>query len=132
MISDKQGFIKSEAFFQLLQLQSAITVGPEDTATLKRKCRVTQAGGADCIMYKEALALLQPNFALEHPLDSQWVIRNGERTVFATDQISTKTRSTVLSTFSGTKQDLQVRFKKDFAPSKPEEGAEQNKPTPVR
>jgi len=44
--------------------------------------------------------------------------------VFATDQISTKTRSTVLSTFSGTKQDLQVRFKKDFAPSKPEEGAE--------
>ncbi len=68
MFADKQGFIKSEAFFQLIQLQSAITVGPEDTAVLKRKCRVTQAGCADCIMYKEALALLQPNFAEDQPL----------------------------------------------------------------
>lgn len=78
-------------------------MGPEDTATLKRKCRVTQAGGADCIRYKEALALLQPNFAAAEPLNAQWVLRTGERSAFATDQISTKTRSTVLSTFSGTK-----------------------------
>ena len=79
-------------------------------------------------MYKEALALLQPNFATQEPLSAQWVLRNGERTAFATDQISTKTRSTVLSTFSGTKKDLQVRFNRDFVPSKRDEETESSKP----
>lgn len=87
----------------------------EDVVTLKKKCRVTQAGGTDCIMYKEALALLQPNFTSQSPLTSQWVIRKGERNTFAADQISVKTKTTVLSTFSGAKQELKVRFNRDFA-----------------
>ncbi len=52
------------------------------------------------------------------------MLRNGERTTFVTDQISTRTRSTVLSTFSGTKKDLEVRFNKDFKSNNHDEEVE--------
>ena len=65
-------------------------------------------------MYKEALAIIQPNFSLDEPLKSQWVLRNGERNTFPTDQISIRTKTTALSTFSGRNADLKIRFKTDF------------------
>ena len=72
-------------------------------------------------MYKEALALLQPNFELEYPLTSLWSIRKGERQTFATDQISVKTKTTVLSTFSGTKQQLKFKVTHDFPENQKDE-----------
>ena len=72
---DKQGYIKQDAFFQLIKLQGGIDLRPEDQEHLKRKCRVTQAGAHDSIMYKEALKVLQPNLESNDPLSDKWCIR---------------------------------------------------------
>jgi len=55
IISDKQGFIKSDAFFQLIKLQAGIALSKEDTELLKQLCSVKSADSNKNIMYKEAL-----------------------------------------------------------------------------
>ena len=56
---------------------------------MKRQCKAQSAkGNGECIKYKEALALMQPNYDLEDPLSADWVVRKGAASGYPGDNLS--------------------------------------------
>ena len=84
------------ALKRLMEMQG-ITMGFESATKLHRLIKVK--GNHEMVNYKEALSYVMPNFELDDPIRSVWVIREGgPQAEFLSKMGSRMSKSTVTNT----------------------------------